>query len=374
MAIPICAPVLRRPGEVGLEFEEVFFSSMDGVPLEGWFIPADSDKLVIHNHFLPGNRYGYPGHLPEFGGLGGFEVNFLPEYKALHDAGYNILCYDIRNHGLSGSGNGDTVGIGLLEYRDVIGSVRYAKSRPDTASMCSRSTTASRWMRRSSCGSRERPNASGATTTSESTPKWRSAGSTRTLCSPPCGCPGRRCAPGTGICRTSGNAPRSWASPTPAAQGMINRLDSDRFPRCGLRILKGDRDMAWNRDQLEQIGQAEELHITSYRRDGTLRRWTPIWVVRVGDDLYIRSARGRDGGWYRHATRNHAARIRAGDLETDVTLQLTNDAPTNAQVEAAYRSKYQSQTSSLGYMTTPTAAETTLRLVFSGTGSACLAE
>jgi hypothetical protein len=32
--------------------------------------------------------------------LGGFEVNFLPEYKALHDAGYNILCYDIRNHGL----------------------------------------------------------------------------------------------------------------------------------------------------------------------------------------------------------------------------------------------------------------------------------
>src|SRR5215469_3214976 len=100
------APVLRRPGEVGLEYEEVVFPSMDGVPLEGWLIPADSDKLIIHNHFLPGNRYGYPGHLPEFGGLGGFEVNFLPEYKALHDAGYNVLAYDIRNHGLSGQGNG----------------------------------------------------------------------------------------------------------------------------------------------------------------------------------------------------------------------------------------------------------------------------
>ncbi|BBY06675.1 hypothetical protein MNVI_19930 [Mycobacterium noviomagense] len=47
------APVLRRPGEVGLEYEEVFFPSMDGVPLEGWFIPADSDKLIIHNHFCP---------------------------------------------------------------------------------------------------------------------------------------------------------------------------------------------------------------------------------------------------------------------------------------------------------------------------------
>ena len=75
---------------------------MDGAPLEGWFIPADSDRLIIHNHFLPGNGYGYPGHLPEFGGLGGFEVNFLHEYKALHDAGYNVLAYDMRNHGMSG--------------------------------------------------------------------------------------------------------------------------------------------------------------------------------------------------------------------------------------------------------------------------------
>ncbi|WP_199809711.1 alpha/beta hydrolase family protein [Streptomyces sp. NRRL F-2799] len=129
------APVLRRPGEVGLQYEDMFFPSMDGVPIDGWFIPADSDKLVIQNHFLPGNRYGYPGQLPEFGGLGGFEVNFLPEFRALHDAGYNILCQDIRNFGLSGTGNGDTVGIGLLEYRDVIGSVRHARSRPDTKDM-----------------------------------------------------------------------------------------------------------------------------------------------------------------------------------------------------------------------------------------------
>ncbi|GAC66859.1 alpha/beta hydrolase family protein [Gordonia soli] len=129
------APVLRRPDEVGLDYEDVTFPSQDGVPLEGWFIPADSDRLVIHNHFLPGNRYGYPGHLPEFGGFGGFEINFLPEYKALHDAGYNILAYDIRNHGLSSQANGGITGIGLLEYRDVIGSLRYAAARPDTASM-----------------------------------------------------------------------------------------------------------------------------------------------------------------------------------------------------------------------------------------------
>lgn len=128
-------PVLRRPDEYGMRYEDVFFPSMDGVTLEGWFIPADSDKLVICNHFMPGNRYGYPGHLEPWKNFGGFEVNFLPQYRALHDAGYNVLAYDIRNHGLSGTGNGGIVGIGLLEYRDVIGSVRYAKSRSDTKDM-----------------------------------------------------------------------------------------------------------------------------------------------------------------------------------------------------------------------------------------------
>jgi hypothetical protein len=128
-------PILRRPDEYGMAYEDVFFPSLDGVGLEGWFIPADSDRLVICNHFMPGNRYGYPGHLDPWRGFGGFEVNFLPQYKVLHDAGYNVLAYDLRNHGRSGSGNGGLVAIGLIEYRDVIGSVRYAKSRRDTGGM-----------------------------------------------------------------------------------------------------------------------------------------------------------------------------------------------------------------------------------------------
>jgi hypothetical protein len=104
-------PILRRPDEYELNYEDVFFPSMDGVSLEGWFIPAKSDRLTICNHFMPGNRYGYPGHMDPWKNFGGFEVNFLPGYKALHDAGFNILAYDLRNHGLSGSGNGGLVGI-----------------------------------------------------------------------------------------------------------------------------------------------------------------------------------------------------------------------------------------------------------------------
>ncbi|MFF2901795.1 alpha/beta hydrolase family protein [Streptomyces sp. NPDC057966] len=123
-------PVLRRPDEYGLAYEDVTFPSQDGTPLEGWFIPADSDKLVIANHPMPANRYGYPGHLPQYATpFADFEINFLPDYKHLHDAGYNVLAYDLRNHGRSGAANGGLVGIGQFEYRDVIGSIRYGRER-----------------------------------------------------------------------------------------------------------------------------------------------------------------------------------------------------------------------------------------------------
>lgn len=67
--------------------------------------------------------------------FGGFEVNFLPQLKHLHDAGYNILTYDLRNHGLSGEANGVISGLELLECRDVVGSIRYAKSQKNLKAM-----------------------------------------------------------------------------------------------------------------------------------------------------------------------------------------------------------------------------------------------
>ena len=124
-------PVLRRPSDRGMAYEDVFFPAMDGVTLEGWFIPAEgSDKLLVVNHPMTSNRYGFPGHLAPWNTMfGGFEVDFLPELQALHEAGYNILAYDLRNHGRSGADPAGTSGLGLVEARDVVGSVRYARSR-----------------------------------------------------------------------------------------------------------------------------------------------------------------------------------------------------------------------------------------------------
>ena len=123
-------PILRRPSDFGMAYEDVFFPAMDGVMLDGWYIPAGKgDKLIIVNHFIGANRYGYPGHLEPWTGQGGFEVNFIEAYKALHEAGYSVLAYDLRGHGHSAPGADNITGVGAIEWRDVIGSVRYAKER-----------------------------------------------------------------------------------------------------------------------------------------------------------------------------------------------------------------------------------------------------
>lgn len=126
-------PILRRPSDYGMAYEDVFFPAIDGVMLDGWLIPAKgSNKLIIVNHFIGANRYGYPGHLEPWMSQGGFEVNFVEAYKALHDAGYNVLAYDLRGHGLSAAGAGNITGVGAIEWRDVIGSIRFAREKlPD---------------------------------------------------------------------------------------------------------------------------------------------------------------------------------------------------------------------------------------------------
>jgi hypothetical protein len=55
----------------------------------------------------------------------------------------------------------------------------------------------------------------------------------------------------------------------------------------------------WAKDELHKIAAAEELELVPLRRDGTLSHAVTIWVVRVGDDLYVRSWKGDDGAWFR---------------------------------------------------------------------------
>ncbi len=135
IGFPFRAPLLKNPGDYGLDFRNVSFPSEDGIPLEAWFIPCEgSDKIIIANHPLWFNRYGLPGHLEPWKSLGGplnaFEVDYVPDYKILHENGYNVLAYDLRNLGLSGVANGGIGSGGRFEARDVIGSIEYVRSQP----------------------------------------------------------------------------------------------------------------------------------------------------------------------------------------------------------------------------------------------------
>ena len=135
------SPVLHSPHEQGLHYEDVTFPSADGVPLEGWFVPASgSDKVVIANHPMGFNRSGMPAHLEpwrsQWAASGNaFEIDFTPDYRILHEAGFHVLAYDLRNHGLSGEGNGGITSNGIHEARDVVGSLDYLRSRSDTRDM-----------------------------------------------------------------------------------------------------------------------------------------------------------------------------------------------------------------------------------------------
>ena len=119
---------------------------------------------------------------------------------------------------------------------------------------------------------------------------------------------------------------------------------------------------AWTNDELTRIGTAEELEIAPRRTDGTLRSPVTIWVVRVGDDLYVRSVNGRGSSWFRGAQTRHEARIRAGGVEKDVLLVETDDG--NDAIDAAYRTKYRRYAATyVTPMVSPEAQPATLKLV-----------
>ena len=122
---------------------------------------------------------------------------------------------------------------------------------------------------------------------------------------------------------------------------------------------------AWPEEDVQRIAAAEELRIAPRRADGTLRRWVTIWVVRVGDGVYVRTWYRRGGGWFAHALESGRARASVPGTQADVTVEdVSGDRDgLRADVDAAYRSKYgRYGETSVGPMVNDEAAATTLRL------------
>ena len=74
------------PGDLGLEFEEVYFPSLDGTRLHGWWLPAEQEATgsVL---FLHGNAENISTHIGS--------IMFLPKQ------GLNVFLFDYRGYGRS---------------------------------------------------------------------------------------------------------------------------------------------------------------------------------------------------------------------------------------------------------------------------------
>jgi len=84
--------------------------------------------------------------------------------------------------------------------------------------------------------------------------------------------------------------------------------------------------VGWKPTTLSEIANQKEIRVSSERRGGGYRRWTPIWTVRVGDELFVRSGFGANGSWYRHATNSQAYIKAAGTLYKVGLIRLTDPA------------------------------------------------
>ena len=119
----------------------------------------------------------------------------------------------------------------------------------------------------------------------------------------------------------------------------------------------------WTNDELDRIAGADELELASARPDGTVRKPVTIWVVRAGDDLYVRSVNGRTSNWFRGTQDRREGRIEAGGVDKDVSF-VDGEDEVNDAIDDAYRTKYQRYPAEFVDPTvTPQARAATLKLV-----------
>lgn len=99
------------PADRDLDYEDVSFTTGDGLTLHGWYIPSQNRAAVMLIHPMASNRLG---------------VLEIAEFLARN--GYGVLLFDLRAHGES---DGEFLPFGGDEAQDVLAAVSYLKTRMD---------------------------------------------------------------------------------------------------------------------------------------------------------------------------------------------------------------------------------------------------
>ena len=94
-------------------------------------------------------------------------------------------------------------------------------------------------------------------------------------------------------------------------------------------------------DLKNRLAQTQEIQIETRRpgANGSAHRAT-IWVVVVGDDVYIRSFHGDGGRWYQEIKVNPVAAVHVDGQRIPVRAVPVTDDATIARASDEYRRKY----------------------------------
>ena len=127
------------PASFELKFEEIAFAADDGVPLSGWWVPAENARgtvILVH-------------------GLNRSRIEMVKKTPFLHQKGWNSLLFDLRHHGESG---GTVSSFGHFEKQDVHAAVALALASDRRARWSSGASPSAaprrRWRRRKTRRSR----------------------------------------------------------------------------------------------------------------------------------------------------------------------------------------------------------------------------
>jgi hypothetical protein len=86
------------------------------------------------------------------------------------------------------------------------------------------------------------------------------------------------------------------------------------------------------------------------------------WVVRHGDDVYVRSVNGPGGAWFRGLQARYAGHVSAGDVDADVLFEDA-DHGLDDEIDEEDRRKYGRSSTAVDRITSPDARSTTVRFV-----------
>ena len=129
----------------------------------------------------------------------------------------------------------------------------------------------------------------------------------------------------------------------------------------GFPTHPGGAAVKWDRDQLAEIIDNDDLHVAPLRDDGaTFGTPTWIWCVEVQGDLYVRAYHGTESSWYRAACRQRAGRIEVAGRTFEVNFDAA-DPKLSVAIDQAYRQKYIGSPY-LASMTSASARAATIRI------------